>query len=213
MHGLTAAAPKPLLDVGGQPLIVRHVRRLAAAGVDTIVVNLSYRGARIRDALGAGSAFGVAIAYSDEGPVPLETGGGIVAALPLLGDAPFLLVNADIYTDFDFASLRAPRGPAELVLVPNPPHHPDGDFTLDAEGRVGGAGPRLTLAGISLLDPALFADLQPGIRPLKPILDAAIAAGRVHGRRHDGLWLDVGTPERLAAARALAAERRPRDRN
>lgn len=204
MHELTAACPKPLLEVGGEPLLVRHVRRLAAAGFAEIVVNLSYRGEQIRAALGDGSRWRAALSYSDEGPVALETGGGIVEALPLLGPDPFLVVNADIYTDFDFATLALARGRAELVLVPNPPHHPHGDFTLDAAGRVGAAGAVLTLAGISVFDPSLFADLPRGGRPLKPVLDAAIAAGHVYGRRYDGLWLDVGTPERLDAARSVA---------
>lgn len=205
MRALTAAVPKPLLEVGGEPLIVRHVRRLVAAGCDEIVVNLAYRGALIRAALGDGGRWGAAIEYSDEGLVALETAGGIVEALPLLGREPFLVVNADVYTDFDFASLTLERGRAELVLVPNPPHHVAGDFTLDAGGRVGGAGDALTFAGIAVFDAALFEPLPRGARPLKPILDEAIAAGLVHGRRHDGIWLDVGTPDRLEAARALAA--------
>lgn len=204
MNELTEEVPKPLLEVGGEPLIVRQVRRLAAAGVVELVVNLSYRGEAIREALGDGARWGAAIEYSDEGPEPLETGGGIVEALPRLGSRPFLVVNADVYTDFDFSSLTLARGLAELVLVPNPPHHPAGDFTLGPDGRVGGDGPARTLAGISAFAPALFAGLDRGVRPLKPILDAAIAAGEVHGRLHEGLWLDVGTPERLDLARRVA---------
>lgn len=204
MHALTADVPKPLLEVGGEPLIERQIRGLAAAGIADIVVNLSYRGAQIRAALGDGRRFGVAIEYSDEGPTALETAGGIVAALPLLGEAPFVVVNADVYTDFDFATLVPGRGRAELVLVPNPPQHPHGDFSLGTDGRVGAPGPAYTLAGISLLCPSLFEDLAPGARPLKPVLDAAITDGDVYGRVHDGLWLDVGTPERLEAARRAA---------
>lgn len=208
MAELTADVPKPLLEVGGEPLIERHIRALAAAGIVDIVVNLSYRGAQIRAALGEGARFGVRLAYSDEGPAALETAGGIVNALPLLGTAAFVVVNADVYTDFDFATLAPGRGRAELVLVPNPSHHPEGDFTLGADGRVGAPGPAYTLAGISVLCPSLFEDLAPGARPLKPVLDAAIATGEVYGRVHEGLWLDVGTPERLEAARR-AAGRRP----
>lgn len=207
MNALTADVPKPLLEVGGEPLIVRQVRRLAAAGIGEVVVNLSYRGDSIRESLGDGARWGVAIEYSDEGATALETAGGIVAALPLLGASPFLVVNADVYTDLDFAEIGLGRGLAELVLVPNPGHHAGGDFTLGPSGRVGDAGPALTFAGISVFDPALFSRLAPGPRSLKSVLDAAIAAGTVYGRVHEGLWLDVGTPERLEAAREHARAR------
>ncbi len=205
MGVLTAERPKPLLTIGGVPLIERHLARLAASGVHEIVINLSYRGAQIREALGDGARFGVAIAYSDEGEPPLETGGGIVEALPLLGRAPFLLVNSDIYTDFDPLALP-PAAAHTLVLVPNPPHNARGDFGLDAAGRLTAAPPLYTYAGIAALDPELFAGLARGRRPLKPVLDAAIARGVVRGLLYDGPWLDVGTPERLAAARRLAGE-------
>lgn len=209
MHALTAETPKPLLEVGGEPLIVRQVRRLAAAGLRELVVNVSYRGDMIRETLGDGSRWHVSIDYSDEGAAALETGGGIIEALPLLGAGPFLVVNADVYTDFDFAALGLERGLAELVLVPNPAHHAAGDFTLGPDGCVGGEGPARTLAGISVLDPALFAGRPRGAQPLKPILDDAIAAGQVFGRLHEGIWLDVGTPERLAAARDVAGAEAP----
>lgn len=203
MGALTAAVPKPLLTIGGVPLIERHVVRLAASGIAEIVVNLSYRGAQIRDHLGSGRRFGVAIAYSDEGEPPLETGGGIVQALPLLGQEPFLLVNSDIYTDFDYASLASgPREPT-LVLVPNPPHHPRGDFGVDAAGWVSAAPPLLTYAGVAVFAPQSFAGLERGRRPLKPWLDAAIARRELRGIVFSGLWLDVGTLERLEDARRI----------
>ncbi len=200
MGRLTATQPKPLLAVGGKPLIEHHVERLAGSGFPELVINLSYRGDQIRERLGDGSRWRIRIAYSDEGEPPLETGGGIVQALPLLGAAPFLLVNSDVFTAFDFTELRSASA-STLVLVPNPPHHARGDFGLDAAGRVTALPPLLTYAGIAVLEPALFASLARGRRPLKPVLDAAIERGALHGRRYDGTWLDVGTPERLEAAR------------
>lgn len=202
MGALTAAQPKPLLTIGGMALIEHHLVRLKAGGVDEIVINLSYRGAQIRDYLGDGSRFGVAIAYSEEGEPPLETAGGIVHALPLLGTAPFLLVNADVFTDFDYGTLAVGQSPA-IVLVRNPEHNARGDFGVDAAGRVRAEPRSYTYAGIALLDPARFAQLGPGRRPLKPVLDAAIARGELRGVLFEGLWIDVGTPERLEAARAI----------
>lgn len=203
MRALTEGTPKPLLRVGRQSLIERHLTRLAAAGIDRVVVNLSYLGGRIRAALGDGHRYGVTIDYSEEPEPPLETAGGIVHALPRLGTDPFVLVNADVLTDFDFASLRGPQGAGTLVLVPNPPHNESGDFGLAADGRATLSSPLLTFAGISILTPDLFTPLPAGRRLLKPILDAAVESGRLHAIRHDGLWLDVGTPERLEHARAI----------
>jgi N-acetyl-alpha-D-muramate 1-phosphate uridylyltransferase len=204
MGPLTAAQPKPLLTIGGAALIEHHVARLKACGVDEIVINLSYRGATIRDYLGDGGRFGVRIAYSEEGEPPLETAGGIVHALPLLGAAPFLLVNSDVFTDFDYRTLCVAQSPT-IVLVRNPEHNARGDFGLDAEGRVRAEPRTHTYAGIALLDPARFAELEPGRRPLKPVLDAAIARSELRGVVFEGLWIDVGTPERLEAARAIAS--------
>jgi MurNAc alpha-1-phosphate uridylyltransferase len=207
MGDLTAVRPKPLLDVGGVPLIERHVRRLAASGVTEIVINLSYHGTQIRERLGDGGRFGLSIAYSEEGEPPLETGGGIVQALPLLGNEPFLLVNSDIYTEFDFATLiEGSRIPA-LVLVPNPPHNRQGDFGIDAADRVSAAAPLRTYAGIAVFSPQLFSGLAPGRRALKPLLDAAIRRRELAAVQFDGVWLDVGTPERLEDARRLALRR------
>ena len=202
MGALTADVPKPLLTVGASTLIERHVTRLVARGIVDIVVNLSYRGAQIKAALGDGSRYGARIAYSEEGEPPLETAGGIVHALPLLGNAPFLLVNADVLTDFDAAALAAAAA-STLVLVPNPPHNARGDFGLADSGHVSQHAPLLTYSGIAKLAPELFAGLAPGRRPLKPVLDAAIERRLLRGVRYTGRWFDVGTPERLAAARAL----------
>lgn len=199
MRPLTDATPKPLLPVAGRPLVAWHLARLAAAGVRDVVINLSWLGEQIAAALGDGSAHGVRIHYSREPWPALETGGGIRQALPLLGDEPFLLVNGDVYTDVDFTALRlAPGDLAQLVLVPNPPHHPRGDFHL-AEGRITAEqGERLTYSGIAMLHPGLLADAEPGRFALLPWLLKARDAGRLGGQRHDGLWIDVGTPERLA---------------
>jgi N-acetyl-alpha-D-muramate 1-phosphate uridylyltransferase len=205
MGALTALQPKPLLTIGDRSLIEHHVVRLAASGVEDLVINLSYRGSEIRERLGDGSRFGVSIQYSEEGEPPLETGGGIVQALPLLGEQPFLLVNSDVYTDFDFRVLvEGPRAPT-LVLVRNPPHNARGDFGLDAAGYVTAAPPTSTYAGVAVFDPRMFAGFAPGRRQLKPLLDAAIARRELRGLSFTGLWLDVGTPERLEEARALAA--------
>jgi MurNAc alpha-1-phosphate uridylyltransferase len=155
--------------------------------------------------LGDGSRYGVPISYSEEGEPPLETAGGIVHALPMLGLEPFLLVNSDVFTDFDFRVLVDGPRRATLVLVPNPAHNARGDFGLDAAGYVSVLPPLLTYAGIAVFDPRAFAGLAPGRRPLKPLLDAAVARRDLKGLSFAGLWLDVGTPERLETARALAA--------
>lgn len=204
MRPLTDHLPKPLVALAGQPLIEHVVRRLAAAGVHELVVNLGYRGAQIREHLGDGSALGVQLAYSDEGDPPLETGGGVFRALPLLGASPFLLVNADVYSEFDLGRLVAQaralpdHDMGHLVLVPNPPHVRDGDFGLQG-GRVTNDGePRLTFSGLSVLRPELFVDCEDGRFPLAPLLRRASACDELSGERFDGRWSDVGTPERLA---------------
>ena len=207
MGALTALAPKPLLAIGGAPLIEHHVAALAASGIDEIVINLSYRGNQIREHLGNGDKFGVAIHFSEEGEPPLETAGGIVHALPLLGLEPFLLLNSDVFTDFDYRTLVRGRGEQTLVLVPNPDHNPRGDFGIDATGHVSADAPLYTYAGIAVFAPQGFAALTPGRRPLKPWLDAAIARRELRAHLYSGTWLDVGTPERLEAARAIASRR------
>jgi MurNAc alpha-1-phosphate uridylyltransferase len=231
MRPLTLSTPKPLLPVGGRALIEWHLAALARAGIDEVVVNVSHLRGQFAPALGDGSRFGLSIRYSDEGPEPLETGGGMLHARPALGEAPFVLVNGDVWADLDFATLPAePPGLAHLVLVANPPQHPAGDFWLAPDGRVldapAGDPPlpgaeRLTYAGIGVYRAALLDDWRevigetPGAAavpprfPLAPLLRAAMAHGRVTGQRHDGAWRDIGTPERLAeldaALRARAA--------
>ncbi|HEX5419326.1 MAG TPA: nucleotidyltransferase family protein [Gammaproteobacteria bacterium] len=203
MGTLTAKLPKPLLEVGSEPLIAHQIAKLVAAGADDIVVNVARHGEMIRAAVGDGSRWGLRIGYSDEGEVPLETGGGILRALPRLGPGPFLVVNADVMTDFDPAELRLDGAEGALLLVPNPEHHAEGDFGLDEQGLVRAAGPKLTYGGVALLTPRLFTGFPPGAQPLKPILDAAIARAALRGLRYEGRWLDVGTPERLEQARRM----------
>jgi N-acetyl-alpha-D-muramate 1-phosphate uridylyltransferase len=200
MRPLTDTCPKPLLEVAGKPLIAWHLERLARSGIHEVVINLSWLGEMIATTLGDGSRYGVAIQYSREPWPALETGGGLFQALPLLGDGPFLLVNGDVFTDIDFAALRiAPDDLAQLVLVPNPPQHLNGDFWLGGAGRIQSeGGERLTYSGVALLRPELFADATPGRFPLLPWLVRARDAGRLGGQRHDGQWMDIGTPERLA---------------
>jgi N-acetyl-alpha-D-muramate 1-phosphate uridylyltransferase len=206
MGALTDHRPKPLLMLERESLLERQVRRLAAAGFRDLVINVSYNAAQIRAAIGDGSRWNARILYSVESDPPLETGGGIVKALPLLGPEPFLVVNADVFTDFPFATLRLDSGLGVLVLVPNPAHHAAGDYGIDAQSRIVSRPPQLTFAGISMLDGALFAGLTAGRHALKPILDTAIARGELYGVRYEGVWIDVGTPERLARAREQARD-------
>lgn len=203
MRPLTLTTPKPLLAVGGKPLIVWHIEALKAVGIDELVINTAWLGHCLHAALGDGSALGVRIAWSDEGE-PLETAGGIVQALPLLGHEPFLLVNGDIWLRYDFAGLAARQltdYQAHLVLVDNPPQHPHGDFAFARAASSLLVQPegdeRYTFAGVSLLSPQLFAGLSPGKAALAPLLRAAIARGQVTAEYHPGPWVDVGTPERL----------------
>jgi len=200
MRPLTEKLPKPLLEVGGHRLIEYHLAALVDLGVRDVVVNLSWHGDRIREALGDGRTRGVSIRYSEEGPEPLGTGGGLFAALPLLGDAPFLVVNGDVWTDFPLRNLKVPEGSlAHLVLVDNPEHHPDGDYGLESGGRANAGTSKLTFSGVSMLDPRLFDGCTPGAFPLRPVLDGALGQGRLTGQRYGGAWRDVGTPARLAA--------------
>ncbi|MBS0381148.1 MAG: nucleotidyltransferase family protein [Proteobacteria bacterium] len=227
MRPLTDATPKPLLRVGGKRLIEWHLERLAAAGVREVVVNVAHLADQFPATLGDGSRYGIHIEYSREGDVPLETGGGMLHALPLLGDNPFLTVNADIFTDFDSAALPSqPHGVAELVLVDNPPQHPHGDFGIDANGKLlpradsPGAVRALTFAGIGVYQPAILRDWQavigdttgaresPPRFSITPLLRAAITRRQVAWRHHRGFWADVGTPERLATLdEALRAQK------
>lgn len=200
LRPVTDSLPKPLVQIAGRPLIGYHLAALARAGIREVVINVSWLGEQLRAALGDGAGYGVSITWSDEGAVPFETGGGIFRVLPLLGPAPFLVVNADIWTDIDFGALGIEADAwAHLVLVPNPSHHPRGDFAL-VQGRVIAADTdRLTYSGVGLYRPEFFTGCEPGGRfPLLPLLQRAIAAGRVRGQVHRGQWSDIGTRERLA---------------
>ena len=238
MRPLTDSTPKPLLAVGGKPLIVWHLEKLAAIGIRDVVINTSWLATRFPDVLGDGSALGLRIEYSYEGPTPLETGGGMWHALPLLGsqrisEEPFIAINGDIWTDYDFALLpQHPAGDAHLVMVDNPEHNPRGDFVLLDSGALrssapdpeefaetGDAGTRLTFSGIGVYRPSLFDDWRriiggaPGARDtpprfkLAPLLRSTMGRASATGGHHTGRWTDVGTPERLEEIdRMLLAE-------
>jgi MurNAc alpha-1-phosphate uridylyltransferase len=200
MRPLTDRVPKPLLSVRGRPLVEHHLAALAGAGVADFVINLGWLGEQIRAHLGDGRRLGVSVTYSDEGFPPLETGGGIHRALPLLGAEPFWLANADVFCEYRYAIRPLAEGVlAHLVLVPNPPHHPAGDFGLVA-GRVTNlSADRHTYSGLAIIHPRLFAGCEPGRFPLAPLLRAAAERRAVTGELFTGTWNDVGTPERLAA--------------
>lgn len=213
MRPHTEHTPKPLLEAGGKPLIVWHLERLAAAGVHEVVINSAWLASRLHDALGDGTRFGVHIAWSHEGAEPLETGGGLLHALPLLGDAPFIVVNGDVYCDVDFTRLpRAPQTLAHLVMVDPPAHSPRGDFALQSDGLLVAHGERLlTYSGVGVYRAALFAhwrrdvagtpgaDTDPPSFRLAPLLRAAMARNEISGEHFTGRWTDVGTPGRLEA--------------
>jgi MurNAc alpha-1-phosphate uridylyltransferase len=201
MRPLTDRLPKPLLDVDGKPLIVHHLEKLAAIGCERVVINHAHLGEMIEAALGDGARYGVTIDYSRE-ETALETAGGIANALPLLGAEPFVAVNADVYSDYDYALLHAAAGrlgaaQAHLVLVDNPEHHAGGDFALRG-GLLALDGERLTFSGLAVYRPELFTTIPCGARvPLAPLLREQIAVGRVAGEHFQGRWCDVGTPDRL----------------
>ena len=203
MRPLTDTTPKPLLQVGGKRLVEWHLEKLAVAGFREVIINHAHLGEKIEQTLGRGAQWGLTIAYSPEPPGALETAGGIARALPQLGVDPFLVVNGDVFCDVDFAAFArhaCPPAGAHLLLVDNPAHHGGGDFSLSGERIIPANGEQtLTYAGIGLFSPTLLRDVPPD-QPLKlrPLLDAAIAAGTLSGERHAGRWVDVGTPQRLA---------------
>jgi MurNAc alpha-1-phosphate uridylyltransferase len=205
MRPLTLTTPKPLLQVGGKPLIVWHLQRLAKAGVREVAINTSWLAERLHQALGNGAELGVHIHWCDEGSEPLETAGGIRNALPVFGDEPFLVVNGDVWTTVPLPAAPAEGRLAHLVLVPNPPQHPHGDFGVESgELRCTGIR-RYTFSGIASYHPELFDGLMPGRRPLRPVLDMAAMAGFASAEISHAPWVDVGTPERLAALDAALA--------
>lgn len=203
MRPLTDTLPKPLLQVGGKALIEYHIINLAKAGITDIVINHYHLGETLEAALGDGGRYGVNIEYSRES-VRLETAGGIVKALPLLGAKAFAVISADIWTDYDYANLKSVDGEdtlARLIMVKNPPHHQAGDFALTDAGRLSlvaeGVDTGLTYSGISIMHPKLFAELLEEPLALRPVLNKAIASNLIEAEKHDGLWFDIGTPERL----------------
>lgn len=210
MRPLTDRTPKPLLPAGGKPLIVWHLEKLAALGVHYVVINTSHLAGQFPETLGDGARWGLRIRYAYEGPTPLETGGGMLNALPLLGPEPFLAIAGDVWTDADLSALPAePAGLAHLLMVDNPAHHPTGDFRLDPDGSLHAEGePRLTYGGIGVFRRELLEgwrevagddDTNGKARfRLRPLLEAAMRAGRAFGTHHAGAWTDVGTPQRLA---------------
>jgi N-acetyl-alpha-D-muramate 1-phosphate uridylyltransferase len=213
MRPLTDRTPKPLLPVAGKPLIQYHIEALAAVGVRDIVINLAWLGAQIRAALGDGSQFGVRIEYSDEGDVALETGGGIFKALPLLGQAPFIVVSGDVWTEYPLGQLLDPRvkklaaaDVAHFVLVPNPDFHSSGDFAL-VDGRLAEHGERHTYSNIGVFRPEFFAACEPGRFPLAPLMYQWIRQGRVSGELYRGGWHNVGTPQQLQLLNEEVASR------
>ena len=218
MRPLTDNMPKPLLPVVDKPLIQHHIERLARAGIREIVINLAWKGAMIREALRTGAQFGVDIVYSDEGDRALETGGGIFNALPLLGIEPFLIVNGDVWTDFPFEKLiarfehcalgRAGSDLAHLVLVPNPPQHALGDFSLSNERVLERRESSLTYSGIGVYSAEFFDGCPAGPFKLLGLLMSAIKAGRLSGERYAGQWFDIGTPQRLGELDAQLRARR-----
>jgi len=210
MQPLTAKLPKPLLKVGEKTLIEHQIERLVAAGISGIVINHFYLGGMIEEVVGNGSKYGTSISYSREA-IRLETAGGIIKALPQLKDDCFVVVNADIWTDFDFSTLEPVDGVdrlAHLVLVENADHHPHGDFYIDEKGRVHedpqASDQRLTFSGISVLHKKLFSDLPIQPRSVVPLLQEAMTVDQVSGEVYEGLWMDIGTPERLQEVNALA---------
>lgn len=199
MRPLTDHTPKPLLPVAGKPIIEHTINQLVSAGFTDIVINHAHLGQQIVETIGNGKSFGANIDYSSEGDDALETAGGIINALPLLGKEPFLVVNGDIATDFPFAELKkVDVRLVHLVLVDNPSHHTTGDFGLDHNGRVTeNAQHRFTYSGIGLYHPRLFSKTPPGKSKLLPLLREAIVAQQTTGQHYSGFWMDIGTPERL----------------
>ena len=202
LRPLTDRIPKPLVPVGGKPLIVHHLEKLAGAGIREIVINLGHLGSKIPEALGDGSSWRLSIAYSDEGPEPLETGGGITKALPLLGQETFLVVNGDVWCDLDFSTIPSQLPEADdalLFLVPQPEWREKGDFSLRDNRVVESESPDLLYAGIALYHPRILDGAKVEKFSIVPRLRQSIASGRVSGILHNGKWDDVGTPERLEA--------------
>ena len=203
LRPLTESVPKALVEVRGETLLERHLAAVRRAGIDTVVINLGWLGEQIVDRVGSGSAYGLNVLYSPEGDNILETGGGIYRALPMLGADPFLVINADIYTDMPLPEITLlPNDLGHLVLVPTPDYRDRGDFALAGDRVANEGGTLLTFSGVAVYRPEFFADCRPGRFPLAPMLRDAADAGRLGGTRYDGCWRDVGTPERLSELNA-----------
>jgi len=199
MRPLTDHTPKPLLAVGGKALIEYHLAALQQAGVEDVVINHAWLGGQIESRLGNGDRYGLRIEYSPEVPAALETAGGIIQALARLGTDPFIVINGDIWCDYPLQRLpHHPEGLAHLVMVDNPPHNPQGDFCLDNGSLQAEGESKLTYSGIGVYHPQLFTGLEPGVRPLAPLLNKAMESNQVKGEHYQGHWYDIGTPERLA---------------
>lgn len=209
MRPLTDTTPKPLLKVAGKPLIQYTIENLVAAGFNELVINVAYLGEQIMQSLGDGAQFGASIVYSQEGAEALETAGGIIHALPLLGREPFLVVSGDIACDFPYQQLKQlPSKLAHLVFIPNPEHHPKGDFCLGADGIISLEGEhKCTFSGIGVYKPELFAGICAGKLKLRPVLETAMAEGLVSGEKFSGFWMDIGTAERLQALELRLTEK------
>ncbi|WKJ89362.1 nucleotidyltransferase family protein [Methylomonas montana] len=209
MRPLTDRTPKPLLKAAGKTLIEYNIENLVAAGFTEIIINIAHLGTQIKDYCGDGKRWNASITYSDEGETALETAGGIANALPLLGDQPFLVLNADIVCDFPLHTLRKPSTRlAHLVMIDNPPHHPEGDFALNASGLLSEQGEqKLTFSGIGVYHPDLFEGIPVAPLKLRPVLNQAIRQQRISGEKYSGLWMDIGTAERLETLAALIRDR------
>ncbi len=199
MRPLTDVTPKPLLKVAGKPIIQHTIEQLVSTGFTQIVINIAHLGLQIKQTLGDGNQLGASISYSDEGDTALETAGGIIKALPLLGTEPFLLVNGDIAHEYDFSQLHNKKiDLAHLILIPNPEHHAEGDFHLAENGLAIEQGkPSLTYSGIGLYNPHLFCNIAVGKLKLGPILRHAMSTSRISGEKFNGFWMDIGTTQRL----------------
>lgn len=206
LRPITESTPKALVEVGGRSLLERHLDRLRDAGIRNVVINLGWLGEQIAERIGSGADYGVDVAYSPEGDDILETGGGIHRALPLLGESPFVVVNADVYTDMPLPSQLPDDCLAHLVLVPKPDHKPAGDFGLE-NSRVSNEPRPYTFSGVAIYRPCFFDGCEPGRFPLAPMLRQAADAGVLSGELYEGVWEDVGTPERLAALNANRGSR------
>lgn len=199
LRPITDEIPKALVEVRGKSLLERQLEAVQAAGIETVVVNLGWLGEQIVDRVGSGSQFGLNVIYSPEGDNVLETGGGIHRALPMLGAEPFVVANADVYTDMPLPLEMDDDVDAQLMLVPNPAYRDSGDFNLNDGHAVRSKSASLTFSGIALYRPAFFSSCESGRFPLAPLLFNAADEGRLGGALYEGLWEDVGTPERLAA--------------